>query len=162
MQWYIGHTIWYVTPPQPSSDDDVSWFICYILFFFINYKLTHYFSSVWHIRASTTTPPQLSLGLFFRCWSTPSQLSLWVFFYCSTTWLWSTKCHVRIYGLSSKYVIATSIPGPHHFHRFCITRKYVLCPIKHVWDFHHDTIISIPWIITHALLSTDHASWRVW
>jgi len=24
MQWYIGHTIRYVTPPQPSSDDDVS------------------------------------------------------------------------------------------------------------------------------------------
>jgi len=47
---------------------------------------------------------------------------------------------------SLKYVFTTSTPSPLHFHCFCITRKYVFCSVKHVWDFHHDTTISIPWI----------------
>jgi len=34
MQWYIGHTIRYITPRQPSSDDDVSLFFIYHILLF--------------------------------------------------------------------------------------------------------------------------------
>jgi len=56
MQWNIGHTIQYITPPQPSSSDDVSLiFNFYILFFFIPSKPTHSFALVRHTATTSTT-----------------------------------------------------------------------------------------------------------
>jgi len=158
MQWYINHTIRYISPSTESSDDEVIYTT--MLYIYLPYKLIHNNNHVIYftVRYVTTTFPACFTTLHWPCWvfsrfHTSSPILFRTVAYGSGSNVWTVTSSI---WQPIKHLIPTR---PFSIWFLPASVKLWCWSITYVWHHNHDTIICLlsRIFIINASLSSANA-----